>query len=112
MPSRRDGIFVAKAASPHIEVSDELQKYTTYSAGVAAKTSSPELARTFSDFVTRPAFRPKFAAGGLELYTRGVPLSVEGACSRHPLRWLAGESGDHIEVRIVVEHGESTLFGH
>jgi molybdate transport system substrate-binding protein len=44
----------------------ELQKYTTYSAGVAAKTTTPELARAFIAFVMRPAFRAKFAAGGLE----------------------------------------------
>jgi molybdate transport system substrate-binding protein len=44
----------------------ELQKYTTYSAGIAAKATSPEPARVFVAFVTRPAFRPKFAAGGLD----------------------------------------------
>jgi molybdate transport system substrate-binding protein len=44
----------------------ELQKYTTYSAGVATKSASPELARAFIDYVMRPQIRPKFAAGGLD----------------------------------------------
>jgi molybdate transport system substrate-binding protein len=44
----------------------ELQKYTTYSAGIATKSASPELARAFIDYVMRPQFRPKFAAGGLD----------------------------------------------
>src|SRR5262249_19427934 len=50
----------------------ELQKYTIYSAGVVAKSASPELARAFIAFVTRPEFRPKFAAGGLD-YREGSP---------------------------------------
>ena len=43
----------------------DLQKVTTYSAGVAAKTTSAELARGFIAFLTRPAFRAKFAEAGL-----------------------------------------------
>jgi molybdate transport system substrate-binding protein len=44
----------------------DLQKVTTYSAGVAAKSTAPELARGFIAFLTRPAFKPKFAAAGLD----------------------------------------------
>lgn len=44
----------------------ELQKVTTYSAGVAAKTTSPELARGFIAFLARPAFKAKFAEAGLD----------------------------------------------
>ena len=44
----------------------DLQKVTTYSAGVAAKTAAPELARGFIAFLTRPAFKAKFAAAGLD----------------------------------------------
>jgi len=43
----------------------ELQKITTYSAGVATKAGNAELARGFIAFLTRPAFRAKFAEGGL-----------------------------------------------
>jgi molybdate transport system substrate-binding protein len=44
----------------------ELQKVTTYSAGVPAKTTSAELARGFIAFLTRPAFKAKFAEAGLD----------------------------------------------
>jgi molybdate transport system substrate-binding protein len=44
----------------------ELQKVTTYSAGVAAKTTAPELARGFIAFLARPAFKGKFAEAGLD----------------------------------------------
>ncbi len=44
----------------------ELQKVTTYSAGVAAKTTNAELARGFIAFLTRPALKAKFAAAGLD----------------------------------------------
>jgi molybdate transport system substrate-binding protein len=44
----------------------DLQKVTTYSAGVAAKTASAELARGFIAFLTRPAFRARFAEAGLD----------------------------------------------
>ena len=44
----------------------ELQKYTTYAAGVAAKSASPELARFFVFYLVRPEFRPRFAMGGLD----------------------------------------------
>ena len=44
----------------------ELQKVTTYSAGVAAKTASAELARGFIAFLARPAFKARFAAAGLD----------------------------------------------
>ncbi len=44
----------------------ELQKVTTYSAGVAAKTASAELARGFIAFLTRPTFKVKFAEAGLD----------------------------------------------
>jgi molybdate transport system substrate-binding protein len=44
----------------------DLQKVTTYSAGVAAKSGSPDLARGFIAFLARPAFKAKFAAAGLD----------------------------------------------
>ena len=44
----------------------DLQKVTTYSAGVAAKATAPDLARGFIAFLTRPAFKPKFAEAGLD----------------------------------------------
>jgi molybdate transport system substrate-binding protein len=44
----------------------ELQKLTIYSAGVAARSAAPELARGFVAFLMRPQFRPKFAAAGLD----------------------------------------------
>ena len=37
---------------------------TTYSAGVAAKSTAPERARGFIAFLTRQAFGPKFAEVG------------------------------------------------
>ena len=43
-----------------------LQKVTVYSAGLAARSTHPEAARAFVAFLTRPAFRPKFAAAGLD----------------------------------------------
>ena len=44
----------------------DLQKVTVYSAGLAARGTHPEAARAFVAFLTRPAFRPKFAAAGLD----------------------------------------------
>ena len=44
----------------------DLQKITTYSAGLAAKSAMPDAARTFIAYLARPAFRAKFAAAGLD----------------------------------------------
>jgi len=44
----------------------ELQKITTYSGGVASKATNPEVARAFMAFLTRPSFKPKLAAAGLD----------------------------------------------
>jgi molybdate transport system substrate-binding protein len=44
----------------------DLQKVTVYSAGVAPRSAAPETARAFIAFVTRPAFKAKFADGGLD----------------------------------------------
>jgi molybdate transport system substrate-binding protein len=44
----------------------ELQKVTIYSGGLAAKAAQPEAARAFLAFLTRPAFKPKLAAAGLD----------------------------------------------
>jgi molybdate transport system substrate-binding protein len=44
----------------------DLQKVTVYSAGLAARSASPEAARAFIAFITRPAFKAKFAAAGLD----------------------------------------------
>jgi molybdate transport system substrate-binding protein len=43
----------------------ELQKVTTYSAGLVARSDAQDAARSFIAYVTRPAFKPKFAAAGL-----------------------------------------------
>ncbi len=44
----------------------ELQKVTTYSAGLVAKSAMPDPARTFIAYLARPALKPKFAAAGLD----------------------------------------------
>lgn len=44
----------------------ELQKLTVYSAGQASRAEVPDNARAFIAFLTRPAFKPKFAAAGLD----------------------------------------------
>ena len=44
----------------------ELQKVTTYSAGLAKKAASPEVARAFVAFLTAPATKAKLAAAGLD----------------------------------------------
>ena len=44
----------------------EVQKVTIYSAGLASKSTSAELARGFVNFLNRPAFRAKFAEAGLD----------------------------------------------
>ncbi len=43
-----------------------LQKITIYSGGLAARSTAPEAARAWLAFLARPAFRAKFAAGGLD----------------------------------------------
>jgi molybdate transport system substrate-binding protein len=44
----------------------DLQKVTVYSAGLTVGSTEPETARAFIAFVTRPAFKPKFAQAGLD----------------------------------------------
>jgi len=44
----------------------DLQKITTYSAGLAARSAVPEAARAFIAFLARPAFKSRFAAAGLD----------------------------------------------
>ncbi len=44
----------------------DLQKITTYSAGLTARSAAPEAARAFIAFVARPAFKAKFAEAGLD----------------------------------------------
>ena len=44
----------------------DLQKVTVYSAGLATRSAAPETARAFIAFLTRPAFKVKFAAAGLD----------------------------------------------
>lgn len=44
----------------------DLQKITTYSAGLAARSAAPDAARALLAFLARPAFKPKFAAAGLD----------------------------------------------
>jgi len=44
----------------------DLQKITIYSAGLAAKSTAPDAAKTFITYLTRPASKEKFAAAGLD----------------------------------------------
>ncbi len=44
----------------------DLQKVTTYSAALSMRAATPAEARSFIAFVTRPSFRAKFAAAGLD----------------------------------------------
>jgi len=44
----------------------DLQKITTYSAALSTRAATPAPARAFIAFVTRPSFKPKFAAAGLD----------------------------------------------
>ena len=44
----------------------DLQKVTVYSAGLAARSASPAAARAFIAFLTRPAFKARFAEAGLD----------------------------------------------
>ncbi len=44
----------------------ELQKISTYSAAVSTRAATPETARAFIAFVTRPSFKPKFVVAGLD----------------------------------------------
>jgi molybdate transport system substrate-binding protein len=44
----------------------DVQKVTTYSAGIARKSASPEAARAFVAFLTSPAVKAKLAAAGLD----------------------------------------------
>ena len=44
----------------------ELQKITTYSAALSSRASTPDVARTFIAFASRPSFKPKLAAAGLD----------------------------------------------
>src|SRR5262245_35838119 len=48
----------------------EVQKVTTYAAGLAAKSSQPDTARTFMAYLARPEFRPRYAAAGLDYKER------------------------------------------
>ena len=44
----------------------DLQKITIYSAGLAAKSDSVDVARAFINYLTRPASKAKFAGAGLD----------------------------------------------
>jgi molybdate transport system substrate-binding protein len=44
----------------------DFQRVTVYSAGLATRSPSPAAAKAFIAFLTRPAFKPKFAAAGLD----------------------------------------------
>jgi molybdate transport system substrate-binding protein len=44
----------------------ELQKVTVYSGAIAARSATPELARALLALLTRPDYRAKFAAAGLD----------------------------------------------
>ena len=44
----------------------ELQKVTVYSAGLFAKADAAEAGRALIAFLARPAFKPRFAAAGLD----------------------------------------------
>jgi len=44
----------------------ELQKITTYSAALSSRAATPDVARAFIVFASRPSFKPKLAAAGLD----------------------------------------------
>ena len=44
----------------------DIQKVTTYSAGLTTKAATPEVARAFVAFLTSPAMKARFAAAGLD----------------------------------------------
>lgn len=44
----------------------ELQKVTTYSGGLVARSASPDAARAWLAFLARPAFQARFRAAGLD----------------------------------------------
>jgi molybdate transport system substrate-binding protein len=44
----------------------EVQRVTTFAIGLAAKAPAPDAGRAFLAFVTRPAFKARFAAAGLD----------------------------------------------
>ena len=44
----------------------DLQKITTYSAGLPVKAASADAAKTFIAYISRPAYKAKFAAAGLD----------------------------------------------
>jgi molybdate transport system substrate-binding protein len=44
----------------------DLQKLTVYSAGLATGSAQPDAAKAFIAFVSRPAFKAKFASAGLD----------------------------------------------
>ncbi len=44
----------------------DLQKITTYSAGLAARSAVPDAARAFIAFMARPDFKSRFAEAGLD----------------------------------------------
>lgn len=44
----------------------ELQKVTTYSAALSSRAMTPDVARAFIAFVSRPAYKAKLAAAGLD----------------------------------------------
>jgi molybdate transport system substrate-binding protein len=44
----------------------DVQKVTTYSAGITTKAATPEVARAFVAFLTSPSKRARFAAAGLD----------------------------------------------
>jgi molybdate transport system substrate-binding protein len=44
----------------------DVQKVTTYSAGIASKATAADVARAFVAFLASPAMKPRFAAAGLD----------------------------------------------
>src|SRR2546428_481694 len=61
------GVAVREGApKPDISTPEALQKITTSSAGLAARSAVPEAARAFIAFVARPAFKARFAGAGLD----------------------------------------------
>lgn len=44
----------------------DVQKITTYSAGIATKATAPDVAKAFVAYLMTPSARPKFTAAGLD----------------------------------------------
>jgi hypothetical protein len=66
MLHRLSAMIVAVGAMLTTSIADAAEVRVIYSAGLAAKSTAPELGRGFIAFLARPAFKAKFAEAGLD----------------------------------------------